>query len=161
MYNDVNGSRFVPSASGSLDLKDYVKLKNKKQFHFKDLLKIGMLRELSEESYLNVDENMIINDLNLTVQNFKMLGFARLVSKAGKPDFFGKLEVKINSTNDIIRILENYDNYQNKYLGTHNHELETNRMIIISKDDFFGNCLDEENLSPQLKYLIYLLKNEK
>ncbi|MDY3898875.1 MAG: hypothetical protein SOZ32_01480 [Bacilli bacterium] len=161
MYNDVNGSRFVPSASGSLDLKDYVKLKNKKQFHFKDLLKIGMLRELSEESYLNVDENMVINDLNLTVQNFKMLGFARLVSKAGKPDFFGKLEVKINSTNDIIRILENYDNYQNKYLGTHNHELETNRMIIISKDDLFGNCLDEENLSPQLKYLIYLLKNEK
>ncbi len=161
MYNDVNGSRFVPSASGSLDLRDYEKLKNKKQKSFKELLKIGMLRELSEESYLFVNENMVINDLNLPVKNFKMLGFARLVSKAGKPDFFGKLEVEINSTNDFTNILENYDNYQNKYLGTHNHELETNRMIIISRNDLFNNCLDEENLSFQLKYLIYLLKNEK
>ena len=96
IYNDVNGSTFVPSASGSIDINDYLKNKNDENFTFKELLKYAMYRELSEESYIFINKDNT-NNLNLNVTNFKVLGFARLASKAGKPDFFGKVQIKLNS----------------------------------------------------------------
>lgn len=158
MYNDVNGSRFVPSASGSLDLRDYLRM-NKKSVTFKELLKVGMFRELSEESYIFIDPIKQVNNLDLKIRNFTMLGFARLVSKAGKPDFFAKLEVEIDSVDDIRKILDNYDEYQTKSLGI--TDLETNRMIIISENDLFNNVLDDGNISHQLMFLIQLLRRKK
>ena len=159
IYNDVNGSTFVPSASGSIDINDYLKNKNDENFTFKELLKYAMYRELSEESYIFINKDNT-NNLNLNVTNFKVLGFARLASKAGKPDFFGKVQIKLNSVEEITKILNNYDLYQNKYLGSKTNELETMQMVIISKHDFFNAKIEEVNQSPQLQYLIYLLKNE-
>ena len=159
IYNDVNGSTFVPSASGSMDLNDYLKNKNDENFTFKELLKYAMYRELSEESYIFINKDNT-NNLNLNVTNFKVLGFARLASKAGKPDFFGKVQIKLNSVEEITKILNNYDLYQNKYLGSKTNELETMQMVIISKHDLFSAKIEEVNQSPQLQYLIYLLKNE-
>lgn len=159
IYNDVNGSTFVPSASGSMDLNDYLKNKNDENFTFKELLKYAMYRELSEESYIFINKDNT-NNLNLNVTNFKVLGFARLASKAGKPDFFGKVQIKLNSVEEITKILNNYDLYQNKYLGSKTNELETMQMVIISKYDLFNAKIEEVNQSPQLQYLIYLLKNE-
>lgn len=159
IYNDVNGSTFVPSASGSIDINDYLKNKNDENFTFKELLKYAMYRELSEESYIFINKDNT-NNLNLNVTNFKVLGFARLASKAGKPDFFGKVQIKLNSVEEITKILNNYDLYQNKYLGSKTNELETMQMVIISKYDLFNAKIEEVNQSPQLQYLIYLLKNE-
>lgn len=159
IYNDVNGSTFVPSASGSIDINDYLKNKNGENFTFKELLKYAMYRELSEESYIFINKDNT-NNLNLNVTNFKVLGFARLASKAGKPDFFGKVQIKLNSVEEITKILNNYDLYQNKYLGSKTNELETMQMVIISKHDLFNAKIEEVNQSPQLQYLIYLLKNE-
>ena len=159
IYNDVNGSTFVPSASGSIDINDYLKNKNDENFTFKELLKYAMYSELSEESYIFINKDNT-NNLNLNVTNFKVLGFARLASKAGKPDFFGKVQIKLNSVEEITKILNNYDLYQNKYLGSKTNELETMQMVIISKHDLFNAKIEEVNQSPQLQYLIYLLKNE-
>lgn len=159
IYNDVNGSTFVPSASGSIDINDYLKNKNDENFTFKELLKYAMYRELSEESYIFINKDNT-NNLNLNVTNFKVLGFARLASKAGKPDFFGKVQIKLNSVEEITKILNNYDLYQNKYLDSKTNELETMQMVIISKHDLFNAKIEEVNQSPQLQYLIYLLKNE-
>lgn len=159
IYNDVNGSTFVPSASGSIDINDYLKNKNDENFTFKELLKYAMYRELSEESYIFINKDNT-NNLNLNVTNFKVLGFSRLASKAGKPDFFGKVQIKLNSVEEITKILNNYDLYQNKYLGSKTNELETMQMVIISKYDLFNAKIEEVNQSPQLQYLIYLLKNE-
>lgn len=159
IYNDVNGSTFVPSASGSIDINDYLKNKNDENFTFKELLKYAMYRELSEESYIFINKDNT-NNLNLNLTNFKVLGFARLASKAGKPDFFGKVQIKLNSVEEITKILNNYDLYQNKYLGSKTNELETMQMVIISKHDLFNAKIEEVNQSPQLQYLIYLLKNE-
>ena len=159
IYNDVNGSTFVPSASGSIDINDYLKNKNDENFTFKELLKYAMYRELSEESYIFINKDNT-NNLNLNVTNFKVLGFSRLASKAGKPDFFGKVQIKLNSVEEITKILNNYDLYKNKYLGSKTNELETMQMVIISKYDLFNAKIEEVNQSPQLQYLIYLLKNE-
>lgn len=159
IYNDVNGSTFVPSASGSIDINDYLKNKNDENFTFKELLKYAMYRELSEESYIFINKDNT-NNLNLNVTNFKVLGFSRLASKAGKPDFFGKVQIKLNSVEEITKILNNYDLYQNKYLGSKTNELVTMQMVIISKYDLFNAKIEEVNQSPQLQYLIYLLKNE-
>lgn len=159
IYNDVNGSTFVPSASGSIDINDYLKNKNDENFTFKELLKYAMYRELSEESYIFINKDNT-NNLNLNLTNFKVLGFSRLASKAGKPDFFGKVQIKLNSVEEITKILNNYDLYQNKYLGSKTNELETMQMVIISKYDLFNAKIEEVNQSPQLQYLIYLLKNE-
>lgn len=159
IYNDVNGSTFVPSASGSIDINDYLKNKNDENFTFKELLKYAMYRELSEESYIFINKDNT-NNLNLNVTNFKVLGFSRLASKAGKPDFFGKVQIKLNSVEEITKILNNYDLYQNKYLASKTNELETMQMVIISKYDLFNAKIEEVNQSPQLQYLIYLLKNE-
>ena len=152
MYNDVNSSRYSPFASGSLDLNDYYTLKKHHLNSFKELLAIGMLRELSEESYIFMDINK--------VEDITLLGFSRLVSKAGKPDFFGKINIKVNSEEELTNIIDNYTTYQNQYLGSKKHELEGNQMVIISREDLFNENLLKDELSPQLQYLIYLLKNE-
>lgn len=152
MYNDVNSSRYSPSASGSLDLNDYYTLKKHHLNSFKELLAIGMLRELSEESYIFMDINK--------VEDITLLGFSRLVSKVGKPDFFGKINIKVNSEEELTNIIDNYTTYQNQYLGSKKHELEGNQMVIISREDLFNENLLKDELSPQLQYLIYLLKNE-
>lgn len=187
MYNDVNNSRLVPTSSGSLDKHDYIKfrlLDIDENLGFEKLLSLGMFRELSEESYLDFeikkDRIIVLSNLNLQVKDFHLLGVSRLVSKAGKPDFFGKLVLESNDQNIINKILENYDRKQNEYLGT-KQELETTKMIIEEKEvlldlnkrnKLFKKMYMEDNkysennkekyiLSPQLRYVFYLLENEK
>lgn len=152
LTNDVNQQRFVPSASGSLDQNDYKMLKKLRLNSFKELLKIGMFRELKEESYINItDYENYTNNLNLEFEDFKLLGFARLVSKSGKPDFFGKITFRITDESQIEQILANYNNSQNDNLKG----IETFAMHIVSQKELFKN---KDNYSPQLSYMIHLLK---
>lgn len=152
LTNDVNQQRFVPSASGSLDQNDYNMLKKLKLNSFKELLKIGMFRELKEESYINIsDYENYTNNLNLEFESFKLLGFARLVSKSGKPDFFGKITFRITDESQIEQILANYNNSQNDNLKS----IETFAMHIVSQKELFKG---KDSYSPQLNYMIHLLK---
>ena len=158
LYNDVNQAKLVPSSSGSLDQNDY----SYKNMNFKNLLLTGMLRELYEESYLDFElrNNKIVNLNNFTITSidFKLLGFGRLVSKAGKPDFFGKLTLATEDESLLNRILDNYDLKQNLYLGSKT-DIETTSMLILTKEQLFN--YDKKLLSSQLQYVIYLLKNSK
>ncbi len=154
LYNDVNNNLFVPSSSGSLEQSDYKVFTRNKNNNFKELLKIGMLRELREESYLVLNNNDNFD--------FKLLGFARLASKAGKPDFFAKLVLKIKSEEELKQILNHYDIKQNENVGFFKTELETSRMVLIEKNTFLNNEWFETNVcSPQLRYMRFLLKEDK
>lgn len=156
MYNDVNGNRFVPSASGSLDKRDYQVFQKHKDNDFQTLLQYGMYRELQEECY--VDVKKYVNT------HFQLLGCARLMSKAGKPDFFGKLEIKLTNTFELEEMLNNYDICQNAFVGR-KKELESNKMVIVDKESFLWPTNKKDNsvdmvLSPQLRYVKYLLQEE-
>lgn len=161
LTNDVNRNRFVPSASGSLQLTDYYEIKkNNDNISFDGLLKYGMFRELEEESYL--DNKFIENHSNPENKekgkdSFKLLGVARLYTKSGKPDFFGKLELKVNSLDEI---LAKFDYEQEESIKQNASELEANKMIIVLKEEFINNK-KIENMSPQLKYVRYLLSKEQ
>lgn len=159
--SNVNNEKYVPSASGSLDYSDYKKNKGKT---FYDLLKYGMLRELYEESYIeshyfydNIKKLEIINEET----PFEILGVARLFSKAGKPDFFGKITINIKEE-DINRILDNYNDAQNYFLSNMKEKshLESTHMHIIEESEFLKKAKDndyEESDSIQLRYTKYLI----
>ena len=156
MYNDVNGNRFVPSASGSLDRRDYKAFREHKDDDFQTLLQYGMYRELQEECY--VDVKRYANTY------FQLLGCARLMSKAGKPDFFAKLEIRLSNETELEDMLARYDICQNAFVGR-KKELESNKMVIVDKEDFLwpahkkASSIDSV-LSPQLRYVKYLLQEE-
>ena len=188
MYNDVNGNRFVPSASGSLDRKDYKSFRNDKDKNFQTLLEYGMYRELQEECYVDVKQ--------YTDTHFQLLGCARLMSKAGKPDFFAKLEITLqhkdeiqkmlaiydacqngnigikkkelesnkmvigNHEDEIQKMLAIYDSCQKNQVGRKHKELESNKMVIVDKDSFLTTTNFDASLSPQLRYVKYLLQEE-
>ena len=174
LYNDVNGNKFVPSSSGSLERSDYyVMLKNNVN-SFGELLKIGMLRELSEECYIDIDfmnvKNVTDIDLNLKDDQLKLLGFSRLINKAGKPDFFAKIVIN-RSEEELLNLLDNFDIKQNEYIlntnyrsvGRNSHNIESNELIAVKKAEFIDKNLNsdvEKNYSPQLSYIKYLLQKE-
>ncbi len=82
--SDTNSGRFAPSGSGSTDYRDYKRLKKTKknadERTFQELVKITMERELREECGL-IGKRVKVNS--------KVIGFARLLERGGKPDFFG------------------------------------------------------------------------
>jgi len=130
VYNDVNGNRFVPSASGSLDRRDYKAFREHKDDDFQTLLQYGMYRELQEECYVDVKQ--------YTDTHFQLLGCARLMSKAGKPDFFAKLEIKVQHEDEIQKMLAIYDSCQKNQVGRKHKELESNKMVLVDKDSFLA-----------------------
>lgn len=152
-FTDVNHSKFVPSGSGYLNFADF---KHNKNLSFKELLKLGMYRELEEESYLTVDY--------LTKHNakFELLGFVRLFSKAGKPDFFGMVTIDLTS-DECDEILRNYNKRQNEELKSNKEHtfLESNYMVLKEYNEFIslkdGSPTYCKNESPQLRYVKYLL----
>lgn len=162
LTNDVNKNSFVPTASGSLIYSDYNDCKkNNTNVCFEELLMYGMFRELEEESYLNKEF------IDSKKHSYNLLGVARLYSKSGKPDFFGKLELWVNSLDNILNV---FDNEQEKVIkqkvkikankkNKDETDIEANKMIIVLKDKFI-NEMSDANMSPQLKYVKYLLKEE-
>ena len=115
-----------------------------------------MYRELEEESYLTEDY------LNKHNAKFELLGFARLFSKAGKPDFFGMVTIEITK-NECEEILKNYNKRQNEELKLNEEHtfLESNYMVLKEYDKFIngenGKLTYNKNESPQLRYVKYLL----
>lgn len=71
---DVNSSKMVPSGSGSTDKKDYIIGDT-----YGSLVTRTMERELREEC--NLDNNIRMKSI--------VIGYARLLNRGGKPDFFG------------------------------------------------------------------------
>lgn len=78
----VNRRMWAPSGSGSVDYKDLKKAKT-----IQDLVGMAMERELREECGL---KNRKIK------MKTKVIGFARLLERGGKPDFFGITYVDVN-----------------------------------------------------------------
>lgn len=153
-YSDVNHSKFVPSGSGSLEYRDFKKCRNKS---FSALLQCGMYRELKEESFIDLD--LFSNHKS----SFSLLGCARLFSKAGKPDFFGMIEIEVKEE-EIDDILRNYNQKQNSIISVNRgiSNLESTFMGIVDyqefmKKDSLGNLIFRKEESPQLRYTKYLL----
>lgn len=174
LYNDANANKFVPSSSGSLENEDFnVMVKEGRNF-FGELLKIGMLRELVEECYIDIDFKKVKNvtriNYNLKECQLKLLGFARLTNKGGKPDFFAKIVIN-KSEEELRKILDDFDEKQNEYIlktnyrsvGRTSHNIESNELIAVKKNEFIDINLNdniEKNYSVQLSYIKYLLQME-
>ncbi len=90
-YSAANKGRFAPSGSGSVDYADikkakkYFKKKNDDRNHtlsFNEILEFAMVREFCEECNY---------DLKKTMETMKtrIIGYARLIERGGKPDYFG------------------------------------------------------------------------
>lgn len=121
--SDINSDKMVPSGSGSTDFKDYVSGDT-----YGSLVTRTLERELREECNIKLNTEM----------NTMVIGYARLLNRGGKPDFFGitylncsKKEIsasrkeiremgeychefiKFDSTADIVNVLGQYieDNY--------------------------------------------------
>lgn len=158
-FSDVSNNKFVPSGSGSLDYSDFKKMKKES---FEKLLKTGMYRELKEEASISYD---FITKHN---PKFSLLGVARLSSKAGKPDFFGMVELDVTEE-DIDNILKLYNKTQNKVVNIYKNvsNVESSMMAIIDYNEFMkkdedGCPIYQSDEAIQLRYVKYLLsKNYK
>ena len=175
LYNDVNSNKFVPTSSGSLENEDFKVMKKNNLNSFGELLKIGMLRELVEECYIDIDfrqvKNVTLIDEKSKEDQLCFLGFSRLINKAGKPDFFAK--IVIHRTEDELKtLLDNFDIKQNEYIlntnyrsfGRKSHNLESNELVIVKKKEFIDPNLNidvDKNYSSQLQYIKYLLQKEE
>ena len=92
-----------------------------------------------------------------------MLGCARLFSKAGKPEFFGMVEIAVTEE-EIEDILRNYNQKQNSIISVNKgiSNLESTFMGVLDYDEFLkkdslGNIIFRKEESPQLRYTKYLL----
>lgn len=175
LYNDVNSNKFVPTSSGSLELADYNVMVKNNINSFGELLKIGMLRELVEECYIDIDFRKVknVSTIEETYEGdqLKLLGFSRLINKAGKPDFFAKLVIK-RKESELAELLDNFDIKQNEYIlntnyrtvGRMTHNIESNELVVVRKEEFIDKSLNinvDKNYSPQLSYIKYLLQKEE
>jgi hypothetical protein len=85
---------FGPTASGSLDWADVEKTALSGVDDFSRLIRLGMLRELTEEtSALESD----------TQDKIKLTGYCRYLTRGGKPEFFGF--ARVSQRHDQIRIV--------------------------------------------------------
>lgn len=84
--------RWAPTGSGSVDYQDLVRLRQQPRAKFRDLIIYGMERETQEES-------------NLASEKMKthIVGYARLLHRGGKPDFFGISFSKAHSADVRIK----------------------------------------------------------
>lgn len=82
----------APSGSGSADFKD---LENK-TITFHDFITNAMERELLEECGLDENMNGFVNS--------HVIGFARLLHRGGKPEFFGVSFV--NKSSDLLKVTD-------------------------------------------------------
>lgn len=93
-HSMANAGRLAPSGSGSLSYSDFSIYKKRKTGcpTLTDLLIIGMERELQEET--NCPDKCSFFQTAVT-------GYARLLERGGKPDFFGITYIDLNSTEII------------------------------------------------------------
>lgn len=101
-----NSGRLAPSGSGSTDFRDLKKLiKSKSEQTFQELVKITMERELREECGL-LHKNVKMKS--------KVIGFARLLERGGKPDFFGitYIDIKHDKIKESLKEYFEIGNYR-------------------------------------------------
>ncbi len=79
-------NKLVPTGSGSADYRDFKSKQNK--FNFKTTLIKAMNRELLEETSLKKEKGLEVKT--------KLIGYARLLDRGGKPDFFGVSFLNVN-----------------------------------------------------------------
>jgi hypothetical protein len=103
-----NGGRLAPSGSGSSDFRDLKKLirkKKKSEQTFQELVKITLERELREECGL-LHKNVKMKSI--------VIGFARLLERGGKPDFFGitYIDIKHDKIKESLKEYFEIGNYR-------------------------------------------------
>lgn len=86
-----NAGRYAPSGSGSVDFKDYQQFATSGNRHptLEQVLIAAMERELQEEL------NLFGANIPLTTH---LLGYARLLERGGKPDYFGLTYMDVDSS---------------------------------------------------------------
>lgn len=139
--NDVNSNKYVPSGAGNVDFADSRTLKNLEQ-----LLVKTIERELMEELFLEKAKDLTIKT--------KIISFNRIVSRGGKPDFFG-ISVINKSADEISGI------YKRNSAGT----LEIVNVTFIPIQEILnkneGNFLKSHEQSPQLRFMFDIIRRYK
>lgn len=113
--NMANPGKLAPSGSGSVSWK-----KEKKAATLQDLVARAMEREFFEEWLIL--KSALEADIRISTQ---VIGYARLIERGGKPDFFGISYVNLTKK----RLYENFYLQREKYLE-----------VIPATDDVLGNC---------------------
>lgn len=135
----VNEGRWAPSGSGSVDYEDFKKLKKskgEKNICLRELLANAMERELREEcGFKNKDIKM----------KTKIIGFARLIERGGKPDFFG---VTYIDAKDISSL--SWETQDKHFIEFNNyHDLVEN----------LGKFISDEQDKGEISIQVYIIAN--
>jgi hypothetical protein len=136
LQNNANGmypGRWVGSASGSFDIAD------RDGDRLQDLVKNGLLRELSEEMSLNPSEVPTLADT-------KVVGYSRATYLGGKPQFYGVCR--------IARVTPGRDRFVERF-----ERLDFERTadgVIGALDGFAAAHADA--LSPPLEMLVHVVR---
>ncbi|MBJ8349727.1 hypothetical protein [Streptococcus zalophi] len=146
-YSKSNANRYAPSGSGSVDW--YLDYKKRKINSFNDIIINAMEREFLEEWGLS--------SKNLKLKT-KIIGYARLIERGGKPDYFGLSFV--NKTFDELREISKGSSFiSHKEEGLQQVSdilpvFENISDISVSIEEVCKTALKEDRLSIQ----IYLIK---
>ncbi len=83
-HSAANKDRFAPSGSGSVDYADIRKAEKYygRKVSFNDIIKFAMTREFCEECGYSLEDSK-------NKMKTHLLGYARLIERGGKPDYFG------------------------------------------------------------------------
>lgn len=155
-YSKANKGRFAPSGSGSVDytdIKKACKYYNKKEdkLSFNEVLQYAMEREFCEEC------NYQLNSSKKKMSTL-IIGYARLLERGGKPDYFG-----ISYLDEEISVLQN-DIRKSEYglvgrmLTIH---VKTYDDIPDKLEEFCNHYIPERRISIQLYLLTKYLRQMK
>ena len=145
LFSKSNAGRYAPSGSGSVNYKD---LKSSKDFN--SLIINAMEREFCEESHYCLDKKDKMTSV--------IIGYARLLERGGKPDFFG-----ISFIDEYSYNLENEVKQLERGLAEKNFMLQIYDGMRIGQT-LFGFCnrnIGKRKISIQLMIIAeILLKHE-
>lgn len=146
--SNVNANNFAPSGSGSVDYSDYKKSKNKT---LENILKSAVERELLEEFGIK---------RGVLQLNTHIIGYAKLIERGGKPDFFAVTKCDYTKE-EIIKLVES-GRLGFSEAGLSNLEKEP---VLLNLDDDKGllnNFIEEHKDRQSIQNIIFnnFLKRE-
>ena len=155
-YSAANKGRFAPSGSGSVDFADIKKVtqyynKKKDELTFNELIQYAMEREFCEEcSYQLKQSKKKMSTL--------LIGYARLLERGGKPDYFG-----ISYLDEDVSVLQNYIRKSEYGLVSRMLTIHINEVNEIPDklEEFCNFYIPERRISIQLYILMKYLKQMK
>lgn len=127
-HSAINTGKYVPSSSGSLDFVDY-----EEGMTLHQLLIKGVNREVVEECALAKSQEKLIST--------ELLGYARLLSRGGKPEFF--LYTYLNLESSEIDPTRGKDSFQEDMMLVDAHGFD--RMSLVEELENSGRVTFQLN----------------